>query len=305
MFLMPCLLWLAYALPPAPPVQDVPDYFVKFVQERTFFANDEPVWLIIRLGNQAGGELRSRRFPDILASLRLSDGENDLKLSKKFSSKLFYRGIRSLGYGAHKDFRLNLRRYYPAMKGGYTYQVFYEDRNYSLESKKIRIADIPTPDLDAEYVLDTSKGEIRIKLDAEQAPNHSRNFALLVATNFYRNMIFHRVINSYVIQTGDPLGTGVGGSGFSMALEKSPFLKHHPYMVGMARGDAEDSATSQFYITLERLKQLDELYTVFGKVVAGQEVVDAIGSVPTSGNTGRPPDKPLEDVVLFSVRIKE
>ena len=73
----------------------------------------------------------------------------------------------------------------------------------------------------------------------------------------------------------------------------------------MARGDAEDSATSQFYICLEPQKELNDSYTVFGKVTAGFDVVDAIGKVPTTGSAGNPRDKPLTDVALTSVKFKD
>ena len=299
--LMTSLLMLAFMKP----AQDVPVYFVKFKQERTLFAADEAAMLTIRLGNQAEKTLKSKYFPDILAGLSVETEGQKLTMSSDFSSKGFYRKLNSLGYGAHKDFRLNLRRYYPEMKPGNVYKVTYSDANYDLTSKNISIVNHDMPDLNAAFVVDTSLGKFTIKLDPDQAPNHSRNFALLTKMAFYRDMIWHRVVPGYVIQTGDPVGNGTGGSGFEMELEKSPFLKHKKYAVGMARGNDTDSATSQFYVCLERLKDLDDGYTIFGKVTSGFDVVAAIGKVPTSGRSGRPPEKPLEDVALHSITIQE
>ena len=301
--LMTSLLILTFM---KPAVQDVPVYFVKFKQERTLFASDEPVILMIRLGNQVEKQLKSKFFPDILAGLSVEtiDGKK-LEMSKNFSSAAFYSRLKTLGYGAHKDFRLNLRRYYPDMQPGNVYKVTYSDANYDLTAKNISIVNHEMPDLDSEFVVDTALGKFTIQLDSDQAPNHSRNFALLTKMEFYRDMIWHRVVPGYVIQTGDPVGNGTGGSGYELELEKSPFLKHKKYMVGMARGNETDSATSQFYICLERQKDLDDGYTIFAEVTSGFEVIDAIGKVPTSGRSGRPPEKPLEDVALHSITIKE
>lgn len=296
-------LYLMFAFArPAP--QDVPVYFVQLKQERTLFASDEPVMLVIRLGNQAERALKSKYFPDLLAGLSVEmDGEK-LALSDQFSSKTFYSKLTSLGYGAHKDFRLNLRRYFPDMKPGNIYHVSYHGKNYDLKAKPISISKLEMPDLNSEFVVDTAFGTFTLQLDPDQAPNHSRNFALLTKMEFYRDMIWHRVASGFVIQSGDPLGNGTGGSGFEVALEKSPFLKHRKYALGMARGPEPDSATSQFYICLDQIKELDDGYTIFGKVTSGFEVVDAIGQVANSGKSGRPPEKPLEDVQLHSITIR-
>jgi len=284
--------------------QDLPPYFVKLIQERTLFAKEEPVMLIVRLGNQTEGSLRSRRFPDLLAGLSVERDGEQLEMSNRFSSKAFYRQVRRLDYGAHRDFRLTLNRYFPAMNEGGVFKVSYTDPNYKLEGKAISVVSTSMPDLDARYVLKTSLGDIAIELEPVQAPNHSRNFALLTAMKFYQDMIFHRVIGDYVIQTGDPLGNGQGGSGYPLALEKSPFLKHREYAVGMARGEDTDSATSQFYICLRRIEELDEGYTIFGKVVDGFDAVKAIAAVPTNGPSGSPPNKPTTDVKLYRIEIQ-
>ncbi len=300
--LVPGLLMML-AISPAP--QDLPSYMVKIFQERTLFASDEPAWIVVRLGNQTQKALKSKKFPDLLAGLKVTRDDTVLKHSDQYSGKLFYKKLPSLKYGAHRDFRLDLRKYFPDMEPGAVYHISYHDENYDVTAKPVSITTLALPNLEAAFVLETSKGDITLKLDPEQAPNHSRNFALLTAMSFYQDMIFHRVVEGFVIQTGDPLGNGMGGSGYAMALEKSPFLKHRKYALGMARGDAEDSATSQFYICLERIKELDEGYTVFGEVVDGFDVVDAIGAAQTTGRNGEPPNKPLEDIKLISVKVKE
>lgn len=285
--------------------QDIPPYFVKIVQDRTLFANDEPVRITLRLGNQSERSIKARKLPNTLEALVVTrDGER-LELREGYDSQRLYSRLNSLEMGAHKDFRLDLKRLFPDMKPGGIYKIAFKDNIYEIEAKDVQIADVPLPDLGATYVIKTSLGNIGIKLDNDYAPAHARNFAILVAMDFYRKQIWHRVEPGFVIQTGDPLGTGKGGSGFPLRLEKSPFVKHKQYAVGMARADDPDSATSQFYICLNDVPDLDNSYTVFGHVVSGQEVVDAIGKVPTSGPRGEPPAKPLENVDLHSIEIQK
>ena len=298
MLLTGCLLFLMAA--PASR-GDIPPYFIKLIQERTLFANDESITLVVRLGNQVERSLKSKKFPDILQALKVKSGDRVLSIDPKLNSKALYRKVNTLGYGEHRDFRLNLARFFPEMRAGGVFHVSYQDKNYNFEAKSISVAALPLPDLNTHFVLDTSLGKITIALDEVAAPNHVRNFAILTALRFYEDMIFHRVAAEFVIQTGDPLGNGQGGSGYSLNLEKSPLLKHDKYAVGMARAEASDSATSQFYICLKSSPELDKGYTVFGKVVAGFEVVDAIGRVATTGSNGDPPNKPLEDVKLKSI----
>lgn len=284
--------------------QDIPPYFVKIVQDRTLFANNEPVRLVLRLGNQSERAIKQRKLPDTLESLVITRDGQPIQLRDDYSSQNLYSRIPTLEMGAHKDFRLDLKKLFPAMTAGGIYKITYKDPVYTIEAQNIQIADVPMPDLEANYVLKTSMGDISIKLDNDNAPSHARNFAILTAMDFYQKQIFHRVEPGFVIQTGDPMGSGVGGSGFPLRLEKSPFVKNKKYAVGMARSDDPDSATSQFYICLEDAPALDGAYTVFGQVVAGQDVVDAIGKVETTGPRGKPPAMPIDDVDLHSISIE-
>jgi len=287
----------------APPPQDIPPYFVRLIQERTLFAGDEPVWIKLRLGNQLESALKTKKWPKILEGLTVTLDGKPLALGSGRSSKNLFKKFKNLGIGAHRDFRLNLKRYFPEVVPGRVYKVRYEDKYNKLEGKNISVVNVPLPDEESVYLIITSLGEFTIELDTLQTPNHARNFALLASMQFYRGMIFHRVINGFVMQTGDPIGTGEGGSGYELALEESPFLKHVKYAVGMARVEGKDTATSQFYICLRETKELDGGYTVFGKVIDGFDVVDAIGEVETTGVNGDPPDKPRDDVFLHDVRI--
>ncbi len=128
-------------------------------------------------------------------------------------------------------------------------------------------------------VVETEKGDITFILYPDQAPLTVANFIKLVNDGFYNkfNMRFHRVVDKFVIQTGDPTGTGAGGSKDRIPLEVKNKLSHNGKgIVAMARGPEPDSATSQFYITLKASTFLDGKYAIFGKVIAGNDVLDKI-----------------------------
>lgn len=289
---------------PAPPAQELPTYFIKFHQERTLFGSNEPVLVVVRLGNQLEGIIKARKFPKILESLELRQGDQIIERDPKFSSKDLFGKVASIEYGAHQDFRINLVKYWPAARKGGVYRLTYKDPHFSLEAKPISIVEIPVPDLNAQFRIKTSMGDFTVELDPIQAPNHSRNFALLVAMQFYKDMIFHRIENGMLIQGGDPIGDGTGGSGFPLDLERSPFMHHKKYTLGMARKRELDSGDSQFFINLRDIKDFDDAYTVFGKVVDGFDVVDRIGAVQTTGPNGNPPSRPLENVFLFQIEAQ-
>lgn len=145
-------------------------------------------------------------------------------------------------------------------------------------------------------VFDTTEGPIGVRLDPAAAPNTTMQFSNLVSGGFYTNVIFHRVIPQFVIQGGDPTGTGTGGPGFFIDLESSS-KAHTRGTVSMARqGNDINSSGSQFFICLSReaVASLDRQYTAFGDVVWGMEAVDRIVALPTSRDgMNRPLNPPM------------
>jgi len=133
-------------------------------------------------------------------------------------------------------------------------------------------------------ILETSKGEIRIALLETLAPNHVSRIKSLAQEGFYDGIIFHRVIPGFMAQTGDPTGTGMGGSGQNLKAEFSDYQYQYG-TVGMARAMSPDSADSQFFICFDGCGHLTGQYTVWGQVETGMEVVEAI-------NAGEPPSEP-------------
>jgi peptidyl-prolyl cis-trans isomerase B (cyclophilin B) len=149
-----------------------------------------------------------------------------------------------------------------------------------------------------EATLVTSLGTMQLELWPDKAPLHVANFQRLAGEGFYDDLVFHRVIPDFMIQTGCPLGNGTGGPGWTVKAEfnSASFRKG---TLGMARSQDPNSAGSQFFVCVADCAWLDGQYTAFGRVTEGQEVADAISKVPRDGQ-----DRPLEDIRLTSVSVR-
>lgn len=139
--------------------------------------------------------------------------------------------------------------------------------------------------------LSTNLGDIVIEL-REDMPITSGNFAELVGKGFYDGVIFHRVIDGFMIQGGDPTGTGMGGPGYKIKDEFMPDNKNNKGTISMANA-GPNTGGSQFFINLVNNNYLNKAHPAFGKVIEGMDVVEKIGKVKTNYN-----DKPLENVVI-------
>ena len=144
----------------------------------------------------------------------------------------------------------------------------------------------------------------KAELYPDIAPQSVNNFVSLIKKGFYDGLIFHRVIPGFMIQGGDPEGTGMGGPGYSIKGEfaSNGFkndLKHTKGVLSMARSMFPDSAGSQFFIMHETSPHLDGDYAAFGKIIEGQDVVDAIATVATDFS-----DKPREPQVMKTVTVE-
>jgi peptidyl-prolyl cis-trans isomerase A (cyclophilin A) len=162
--------------------------------------------------------------------------------------------------------------------------------------------------------LHTTKGDIEIRLFPDHAPKTVRNFVELAegakewkdpntgsttSAKLYDGTIFHRVIPDFMVQGGDPLGSGRGGPGYNFADEFHPDLSFdRPYLLAMANSGPGTNG-SQFFITVAPTAWLTRKHTIFGEVTKGTDVVDAIVTTPTGSN-----DRPREDVVINSVTIE-
>ncbi len=145
---------------------------------------------------------------------------------------------------------------------------------------------------------------MKAELYPEIAPNTVNNFISLINKKFYDGLIFHRVIEGFMLQGGDPQGIGIGGPGYGIKGEfaQNGFkndLKHTAGVLSMARSMHPDSAGSQFFIMHRDAPHLDGAYAAFGKITEGQNIVDKIAQVPTDYN-----DKPLEEQVMETVTVE-
>ena len=152
--------------------------------------------------------------------------------------------------------------------------------------------------------IEMENGDImKAELYPEIAPNTVNNFISLVKKGFYDGLIFHRVINGFMIQGGDPLGTGYGGSENSIKGEfrangVNNTIRHTRGVISMARSQSPNSASSQFFIMHKDAPYLDGQYAAFGKVVEGIDVVDEIASVETDYN-----DMPLKPQKIKTITV--
>ncbi|PKL64407.1 MAG: peptidylprolyl isomerase [Methanomicrobiales archaeon HGW-Methanomicrobiales-3] len=144
--------------------------------------------------------------------------------------------------------------------------------------------------------LETNMGTITIALAADM-PITAGNFETLVQKGYYNGVIFHRVINGFMIQGGDPTGTGRGGPGYVIKDEFSPANKNDRGTISMANA-GPNTGGSQFFINLVNNNFLDGKHPVFGTVVEGMDVVDTIGKTRTG-----PGDRPVEDVVIVKAEM--
>ncbi len=144
-------------------------------------------------------------------------------------------------------------------------------------------------------LLELKDGIVKIKLRSDVAPKHVERIKQLAKEGFYDGIVFHRVIDGFMAQTGDPTGTGTGGSDYPDLRAEFSNVPFERGAIGMARSQHPDSANSQFFICLEDAPFLDRQYTVWGEVVEGMEFVDTI-------IRGEPPENPDK---IISLRLEE
>jgi peptidyl-prolyl cis-trans isomerase A (cyclophilin A) len=145
----------------------------------------------------------------------------------------------------------------------------------------------------------TNQGSFKVELHEDKAPITTANFVTLAEKGFYNGVIFHRVIPGFMIQGGDPTGTGRGGPGHTIPDEFGAGLGHDSEGVLSMANAGPNTGGSQFFITLAPTPWLDRKHAVFGKISEGLEVVRTIGQVNTAAG-----DRPLQDVVMEEVKVE-
>lgn len=184
--------------------------------------------------------------------------------------------------------------------------TLFTDITPAISDKKSLVEDEGPPRMmlekDLNYMarVKTSLGEFTIDLFQDFAPENVNNFVYLAEKGFYKNLTFHRVIENFIIQTGDPDGTGYGNAGYYIKDEISKSLKFDPYIVAMANEGKPNTNSSQFFVTLRDgdFSHLEGDYTIIGRVIEGSEVVEEIGTVRVDGEFA-----PRKDVILRDIDI--
>lgn len=156
--------------------------------------------------------------------------------------------------------------------------------------------------------IETNKGSFTIELFAKDAPKTVNNFVFLSKEKFYDHVFFHRIVKNFMIQTGDPKGTGTGGPGYSIEDELSQKYKYEKGMVAMANKGVPDSGGSQFFICsgpgADPLNNTPD-YTIFGKVISGMDIIDTLNETPVGQNAVGEFSSPTEEVFIKKVTIEE
>jgi cyclophilin family peptidyl-prolyl cis-trans isomerase len=242
-------------------------------------------------------ELSGRRWKQPFAILRFPGGipnltpgaQTALAPGKVIEGKLT---VPTVETGAF-ELRVGVTGHVPfPLPRGLRVQPFY--------SQKVKVDVRPTKAGAVRYqvLMKTNHGDVRLSLDDEAAPCSVRNFVTLIRKDFYSGLKFHRVIKGFMIQGGDPKGDGTGGPGYTIPAEFSRTRQHKPGALAMARTQHPHTAGSQFYVCLGSPRHLDGQYTIFGQVVEGQSVIDAIGALPVGAA-----DKPTKDAVMTSLTL--
>lgn len=197
-----------------------------------------------------------------------------------------------------------------AFRGGVRFELGYGQKLYALQPVDVQVLKLAPKDTDflamepeqlADWwvVIRTNRGEMVAEMWPDVAPNHVRNFLDLAHEGFYDGLIFHRVIPGFMIQGGDPTGTGSGNGPRVLKAEFSD-RKHVPGVLSMARTNDPDSASCQFFIMHAAAPHLDGQYSAFGKLVDGLDVVDAIARTPRDRA-----DRPLQPQTILEMFVVE
>ncbi|MCM2272848.1 MAG: peptidylprolyl isomerase [candidate division Zixibacteria bacterium] len=152
--------------------------------------------------------------------------------------------------------------------------------------------------------LETNMGKMTLELYRDVAPAHADSFVSLTKKKFYDGTIFHRIIDGFMIQGGDPTGTGTGNAGYMLPAEFNK-LPHLDGTLSMARSADPNSASCQFFICLGKVPHLDGKYTVFGQLVNGFEILRKIGKTPVGPGNGGERSKPLTEVKILKAYLSD
>ena len=258
------------------------DYLVRISVEVPKGAAEVPFWVCSPAAITVNGQPLSKDRP---AGIALTPGSSSSLTWNLSAIPAFTELV------AGKEFKIGFAKEY----------LESEEKDVKLmqaADKGLDFMKIPAEELGNYHViLKTNRGDMELEFWPETAPNHVRNFLDLSYTGFYDGKTFHRIIPGFMIQGGDPTGTGTGNGPRSIKAEFSQ-RKHEPGVLSMARSQSPDSASCQFFIMHKAWPSLDGQYSCFGKLVSGLEVVDKIVNTPRGQN-----DKPKEPQTILKAIV--
>ncbi len=201
---------------------------------------------------------------------------------------------------------VNLDTFFPKINGIGTYRVTWASGGVPEQTLAMRIIKKYDPTHDYQAVIDTDFGKIVIEFYRELAPFHTKNFIDLANLSFYDGLLFHRIVKGEMILGGSPTGDERGSPGYNIPGEPTG-LKVLPGVVAQVRNSqtGADESGSIFMITATAQPDLDSRVTVFGRVVEGLDTVKAISNVPTVGGPPRAASRPIKDIVIKKVEIRD
>jgi cyclophilin family peptidyl-prolyl cis-trans isomerase len=153
--------------------------------------------------------------------------------------------------------------------------------------------------------ISTNVGDMKAELYTKEAPNTVNNFVFLAREGFYNGVPFHRIISGFMVQTGDPTGTGRGGPGYRFADELPKEREYEPGTLAMANAGPNTQGSQFFVVHADLRGKLQKNYTIFGKVTEGQDVLDKIAKTPVKASPGGEQSTPTQDVHINAVTIAE
>ncbi|PYT37321.1 MAG: hypothetical protein DMF52_03965 [Acidobacteria bacterium] len=306
--LVPVFLAVAAALQGVPSEalgEDTAKLYVHIETPGRFSYLGDPTQVSILLKNEGAAPWLNPGL-DIEGGFQVLDSEGNKLEKAKIPPMLKDGQPKVLEPNAYFGKIVNLNQYFPKIAAIGTYRITWSAAGIPEQSLATRIIKKYDPARDYQAVIDTDFGKIVIEFYKDLAPYHTRNFIDLANLNFYDGLLFHRIVKGEMILGGSPTGDERGSPGYNVPPETNG-LKVLPGVVAQVRNSqtGPDESGSIFMIAATAQPDLDARVTVFGRVVEGLDTVKAITNVPTVGSAPRAASRPIKDVTIKKIEIRE
>ncbi|HEV8700309.1 MAG TPA: peptidylprolyl isomerase [Candidatus Polarisedimenticolia bacterium] len=285
--------------------QDGPKLYVHLETPGRFQYSGDPVQVSILFKNEGKAQWVNPGI-DIEAGLQMFDSEGTKLEKAKVPPAARDGQPKVLEPNAFFGKIINLSQHFPKTSAVGTYRITWSAPDIPEQSLATRIIKKYDPARDYQAVIDTEFGKVVIEFYRDLAPFHTKNFIDLVNLDFYQGLLFHRIVKGEMIFGGSPTGDERGSPGYNMPQEPNG-LKVLPGVVAQVRNSqtGADESGSIFMIAATAQPDLDGRVTVFGRVVEGLDTVKAISNLPTTGGPARAASRPIKDVTIKKIEIRE